>query len=376
MRVAIVIYLFAVNLLGVIPAGGAPAKELAAPLTSLAVTGQAAGTFTGSATAAIAADPRKHPARIVGNASPSSDLSLFAPGTRVSADETILLDVGKSLVLNLPTDITRVSIAEPAIADVALLSRREVLVNGKHPGTTSFIVWTQNTCKPYDISVQLDTRLLKKTIVAATGARELKAEYFNDAIVLSGQVAKPSQIEMAGKIAGSFAAKIVNLLKSDTTPQVEVAVHVIEALRSSGHDLGIKFGSVHTTPNGETQFNPDLLTFGETAGPPYGGSNLLTFGQLDRIAVQLKLLVSSGRARVLADPKLVAVSGGKATFLVGGEVPVPEAQQYGNVTIAWREYGVRLAVEPRVLEDGRVDLKVEPEVSTLDFANGVRIGQL
>jgi len=291
------------------------------------------------------------------------------------AQDALAVAVGRSQVVSVSHDITKVSITDPNIADVAVLSKREVLVNGKHPGTTSFIVWTNGGRRPFDVLVRVDAALLKQTITFATGAKDIAVEHVNDSVILSGKVARSSQVDMAGKIAAGFAPKVINLLAADRVQQVQVDVHVLETGRTEGGDFGVKWGSVHQTPTGERSFQGDILTLGETGGPPFGGQNLLSFGQLDRVAAQLKFLVNSGQARVLADPKLVAQSGGKATFLVGGEVPVPEAQQYGQVTISWREYGVRLEVEPRVLEDGRVDLRVAPEVSTLDFTNGVRVGQ-
>lgn len=318
---------------------------------------QSAGTATGSAAPAVS----KPEPPVVEKAPPAQD--------------ALIVSVGRSQVVTLSHDITKVSITDPTIGDVAVLSKREVLVNGKRPGTTSFIVWTAGGRKPFDVLVRVDAALLKQTIAFATGARDISVEHVNDSIILAGNVAKTSQVEMAGKIAAGFAPKVINLLTAASVQQVQVDVHVLETSRTAGHDMGVKFGSVHTTPNGEATFTGDMLTLGETGGPPYGGRNLLSFGQLDRVAAQLKFLVTNGQARILADPRLVSMSGGKATFLVGGEVPVPEAQQFGNVTISWREYGVRLAVEPRVLEDGRIDLKVSPEVSTLDFTNGVRVGQ-
>jgi pilus assembly protein CpaC len=292
-----------------------------------------------------------------------------------AAQDSLIVAAGRSQAVSLAHDITKVSITDPRIADVAVLSRREVLVNGKAPGTTSFIVWTSGGRRPFDVLVRVDAALLKQTISFATGAKAISVEHVNDSVILSGRVAKTSQVDMAARIASGFAPKVINLLTADAIQQVQVDVHVLETSRTGGHDFGVKFGSAHTTPTGERVFDSDIMMVGETGGPPFGGQNLLTFGQLDRIAARLKFLVQEGKAHVLADPKLVAMSGGKATFLVGGEVPVPEAQQYGNVTVTWREYGVRLAVEPKVLEDGRIELNVAPEVSTLDFTNGVRVGQ-
>lgn len=367
----------------VVDIAAGPADRAAASVAARVSRSAAAATpgatreATASAAAGGAAATRGTTGGTTASAAPVSNKPEPPPTVEKAppAQDALTVSVGRSQVVTLSHDITKVSITDPAIADVAVLSKREVLVNGKHPGTTSFIVWTAGGRKPFDVLVRVDAALLKQTIAFATGARDISVEHVNDSIILAGNVAKTSQVEMACKIAAGFAPKVINLLTAASVQQVQVDVHVLETARTSGHDMGVKFGSVHTTPNGEATFTGDLLTFGEVGGPPYGGRNLLTFGQLDKVAAQLKFLVSTGQARVLADPKLVAMSGGKATFLVGGEVPVPEAQQYGNVTVSWREYGVKLAVEPRVLEDGRIDLKVSPEVSTLDFTNGVRVGQ-
>ncbi len=287
----------------------------------------------------------------------------------------LAVDVGRSHVIRVPDEITKVSITDPKTADVAVLSGHEVLVNGKRPGITSLIVWTRKGHRNYDVMVNVDTGLLQRTIAFVTGAHDIVVERVGDSIILAGKVANTSEIARAQKVAEGFAPKVINLLQAAAVQQVEVDVDVIETEKTGGLNAGMHWGSAHTSPNGDTSFNPDYLTFGETGGPPFGGKNLLSFGQLDRVAAQLSFLVSTGRAKLLADPKLVAISGGKANFLVGGEVPVPEAQQFGNVTVTWREYGVKLNIEPTVLPDGRVDLKVNPEVSTLDFADGVRVGQ-
>lgn len=305
-------------------------------------------------------------------ASPQPSVSAPAPAPAI---HQLSVSVGKSQVVSLPANITKVSITDPRTADVAVLSKREVLVNGKRPGVTSLIVWTRKGRKEFDVMVDVDTGMLQQTIQYVTGAKDVTVERVGDAVILAGKVPESSDIDRAQKVAEAFAPKVINLLQAGAVQQVEVDVDVIETDKTGGGSVGVQWGSAHTPPNGDTTFSQNYLTFGETGGPPYGGKNLLSFGQLDRVAAQLNFLISHGKAKLLADPKLVAVSGGKANFLVGGEVPVPEAQQYGNVTVTWREYGVKLDIEPTVLADGRIDLKVNPEVSTLDYANGVKVGQ-
>lgn len=287
--------------------------------------------------------------------------------------------VARSRVLDMPSAIVKVSVADPTIADVAVPTKGSVLINGKRTGTTSLIVWTAKKRYLYDLVVRgdaevpkvdankpVDVHLLKTLLKRTLSSDDIAVEAVGDRIVLSGNLPSSFQIETAGKVAGGFAQNVVNLIQALPAPQVQVDVQVVEVRRDNGHDTGVNWGSLRMLPNGEAIFLKDLMTFSETAP-----GNTVTFRQFDRLAAQLKLLVSEGLAKVLATPKLVAASGGKASFLVGGQIPIPQAQQLGVVTVTWKDYGVKLDVEPRVQADGRIALRVTPEVSALDYNNAI-----
>lgn len=288
-----------------------------------------------------------------------------------AADDQMPVTVGKSQVMSVGNDITKVSITNPAIADVAVVSKRDVLINGLKPGTTTLIVWTQKGRYSYDVLVRADANLLKTTLERALKSKDLTVEITGDAVILIGRVNTTSQIKMAEQIASGFAGKVINLLTATNVQQVQVNVQVIELNKNASSELGVKWGTMYRLPSGEDVLRPDESIVSTMKRP--AGVDQPFFGIYERIAARIKALEANGDAKILAKPNLVAVSGGKADFLVGGEIPIPMAQQMQTVTFEWKPYGIKLAVEPRVLEDGRIAMKVSPEVSTLDYNNAVRL---
>jgi pilus assembly protein CpaC len=288
-----------------------------------------------------------------------------------AADDQMPVTVGKSQVLSVGSEITKVSITNPEIADVAVVSKKDVLINGKKPGTTTLIVWTQNSRLSYDVLVRADANLLRATLERALKVSGLTVEITGDAVILIGRVNTTSQIKMAEQIASGFAPKVINLLSASNIQQVQVNVQVVELNKNAASELGVKWGTMYRLPSGEDVLRPDESVVATMKRP--AGVDQPFFGIYERIAARLKFLESNGDAKILAKPNLVAVSGGKADFLVGGEIPIPMAQQLQTVTFEWKPYGIKLAVEPRVLEDGRISMKVSPEVSTLDYNNAVRL---
>lgn len=298
-----------------------------------------------------------------------------APGSTTirppAADDTMPVTVGKSQVMTVGNDITKVSITNPAIADVAVVSKRDVLINGKKPGTTTLIVWTQKGRYSYDVLVRADANLLRTTLERALKVNGLTVEITGDSVILIGRVNTTSQIKMAEQIASGFASKVINLLTATNVQQVQVNVQVVELNKNASSELGVKWGTMYRLPSGEDVLRPDEMVVSTMKRP--AGVDQPFFGIYERIAARIKAMEANGDAKILAKPNLVAVSGGKADFLVGGEIPIPMAQQLQTVTFEWKPYGIKLAVEPRVLEDGRISMKVSPEVSTLDYNNAVRL---
>lgn len=295
-----------------------------------------------------------------------------APTIRPPAsDDQMPVTVGKSQVLSVGGEITKVSITNPDIADVAVVSKKDVLINGKKPGTTTLIVWTKNSRLSYDVLVRADANLLRATLERALKVNGLTVEITGDAVILIGRVNTTSQIKMAEQIASGFAPKVINLLSATNVQQVQVNVQVVELNKNASSELGVKWGTMYRLPSGEDVLRPDESVVATMKRP--AGVDQPFFGIYERIAARLKFLEANGDAKILAKPNLVAVSGGKADFLVGGEIPIPMAQQLQTVTFEWKPYGIKLAVEPKVLEDGRISMKVSPEVSTLDYNNAVRL---
>ncbi len=307
------------------------------------------------------------PAALAAPAAPAGSTSIRPP----AADDQMPVTVGKSQVMSVGNDITKVSITNPAIADVAVVSKRDVLINGLKPGTTTLIVWTKNGRYSYDVLVRADANLLKTTLERALKSKDLTVEITGDAVILIGRVNTTSQIKMAEQIASGFAGKVINLLTATNVQQVQVNVQVVELSKNASSELGVKWGTMYRLPSGEDVLRPDESIVSTMKRP--AGVDQPFFGIYERIAARIKALEANGDAKILAKPNLVAVSGGKADFLVGGEIPIPMAQQMQTVTFEWKPYGIKLAVEPRVLEDGRIAMKVSPEVSTLDYNNAVRL---
>ncbi|MBM3271240.1 MAG: pilus assembly protein N-terminal domain-containing protein [Candidatus Sericytochromatia bacterium] len=302
--------------------------------------------------------------------------AVAAPAAAVPTNSSaaVEVDVAKAKVFEAYQKISRVSVADPTIADVTVFSRTGVLILGKRQGSTTVNVWTAGGSRiDYDVTVNVDTQLIRQSLMRALLTDEIRADMANDRLVISGRVSHPSQVELAGKIAEGFASKVVNLVQATPAPQIEVEVKVAELIKTNGHDAGVSWGSMRETKSGDILFRKDSMAFAETSGPPFGARNILSFGQFDRLAAELKLLATEGKARVLAEPKLVVTNGASASVLVGGEFPVPIAQQLGQVTVLWRGYGVKLEVGALINPDGRITMRVRPEVSQLDFNNAIKI---
>ncbi|HBN08282.1 MAG TPA: hypothetical protein DD435_06450, partial [Cyanobacteria bacterium UBA8530] len=226
----------------------------------------------------------------------------------VRAEQVIPVVVGRSSVVTVKGLISKVSIADPQIADVAVLSKSEVLVNAKKTGTTTLVVWSSSGKRFfYDIAVRVDTKTLKDSLDREIGTDQVSVQLVNENVILTGQVAGPRQSELAEKLAAGFANKVINLLQTAEDPQVKVDVQVVEISKNDASNLGVKWGSLRLTPTGDAIFSPDRMVFAE----PRPGA-ISEFSQFDRLSADLNLLVKQGKAKILSNPSLVAVSGGKA----------------------------------------------------------------
>src|SRR5688572_12832598 len=313
--------------------------------------------------------------------------------------------VGRSTVLDLGTPITRVSLTNADVADAMVTSTSQLLLHGKTPGTISMFVWERaGGVRRYDVSVGRDVARLAEQIKEMLPGESIQVTSNGKSVVLSGSVRTKEIGEKATSLATAFVERkeeVVSLLqvRGGATNQVLLRVRFAEVSRTALTDLGL---SLFTGPTG---INNTLgrVTTQQFAAPRYDnlqwskeGENPFDFGaavtkasgeinfsdflnlfilsEKYDLGVLIKALQTRGLFQSLAEPNLVAESGKEASFLAGGEFPIPVAQAGGGnaITIEFKEFGVRLNFTPTVDGD-RIHLKVRPEVSTLDFANGIQL---
>ena len=304
----------------------------------------------------------------------------------VSGSEIDLL-VGRSTVLNVGTAIARVSLTVPDIADAMVTAPSQLLIHGKQPGIISLFVWDKaGAIKTYEVNVRRDLTALKEHLKQLFPGEQIVVLGSGKDIVLSGTVAGQYVIDKAAEVAGGYVEKkedVVNLLKQQegvASNQVMLRVRFAEVSRSALQELGATFVANgykgewlgRTQPPGvpAPDFQKDgSLTFSDFL-------NVFIFNTEEGLGGAVRALQTKGLFQSLAEPNLIATNGKEASFLAGGEYPYPVVQGGGNnnaVTIMFKEFGVRLHFTPTVLGGDLINLKVRPEVSSLDFANAVII---
>ena len=319
-------------------------------------------------------------------------LTLFIFPAITAADSTFELETfeakklelvsGKSKVLRSTLPIKRISLADPEIADFLLLSANEIYIKGKSAGTTNLTLWqNKSVVAVYDLEVVYDLSRFKQQLHdILPGERDLRVVSTNDSITLSGKISNASNLSQALSLANAYAPeeKINNLVQVGGVHQVMLEVRVAEMTRNLSKRLGINFAYTR----GE-DFAVSLLgglsSFTESAG-----SGILNFSpavnalfRFQYGAATWTYLIDALREdnliKVLAEPTLITLSGQPANFLAGGEFPVPVPQGLGTVGIEYKEFGVGLQFTPIVLSEDKINIEVTPEVSELDFSNGIRL---
>jgi pilus assembly protein CpaC len=316
---------------------------------------------------------------------PSNRSILVSDGT--NRDGKIQLTMNKTTVLTTARPYKSVSVGQPEIADVTPVSPTNILLTAKKPGTTQVIVWDENNrTQVMDISVAMDLDALGTQLAAMFPGTKIEVTALSGSIALRGKVPDVTVAEQAVSAASAYGVKVLNFLEVGGGQQVMLQVRFAEVSRSATSQLGVNFAmtdGIFSVGNNVGQVTPSGF---ETGGPgsmgtQSVGSGVTLFGSGQAGAVAFRYFVQALRQnnllRVLAEPNLIAMSGQEASFLAGGEFPVPVPQS-GNggaatITIDYREFGVRLGFVPVVLGDGRIRLKLTPEVSDLDFSSPIVI---
>jgi pilus assembly protein CpaC len=302
--------------------------------------------------------------------------------------------VGKSVLISSPERLRRVSVTDPSIADALVVTPNQILVHGRGPGEVSLIVWDEaENSRTYDLRVDVDITAAAEEIKRIFPDQAIKVSPSRNAVVLSGHVATKEDAERANLIAAAYSRSVVNVLTFGPVGAQEVLLEVkfAEVNRTAITQLGANFFS---TGLGNTIGTTSTQQFGGSAqqqvsdaiGKSATGfqSNLVINDPLNvflfrpdiHLGVVIKALQQKNLLEILAEPNLIALNGKEASFLAGGEFPFPVVQpsQGSNaITIQFKEFGVRLRFTPVITPNGNIHLQVKPEVSALDFANGLTI---
>ena len=312
--------------------------------------------------------------------------------------DKVPLTAGRSTVLMTDFDITRVAVTDPAVADATVVEPREVLVDGKMPGTVSLIIWGAAERRQYDIVVEPGVSTLEQRLQALFPGEDIRITATGDAVILSGRVSSNDVSLRAAEIATATAskAKVVNLLQlpgGSGSQQVLLKVRFAEVSRRALTEIGASLftsatginntiGRATTTQFAAPSYNnlqasKASSSFGADVSNASGEItfsdflNIFLFSQKYDLGAMIKALRGRGLFQSLAEPNLIAYNGQEASFLAGGEVPIPSVQgASGAVSVTYKEYGIRLNFTPTVAGD-TIRLHVRPEVSTLDFPNGI-----
>ena len=324
--------------------------------------------------------------------------TLFAPALLVSASalfafaqgpEDVRLTVGKSIVIDYPADISRISTSNADIVDASPVTGREVLVHGKSFGTVTLVVWSKTGQRNfYNITVEQNLEPLRKLLKDTFPKEDIHVQSSRESLSLTGHVTSKDCADRATALATPFAKTVVNNLQVNSPAvdkQILLRVKFAELDRNATTQFGINListGATNTIGRITTgQFPAPAVTSLQAGAGTTNSSfsisdalNIFAFRPDLNLAALIKALQSRNLLQILAEPNLVTTNGKEASFLVGGEFPIPVLQggaNSGAVTIMFREFGVRLTFNPVVTDNGTIRLYVKPEVSALDFSNAI-----
>jgi len=297
----------------------------------------------------------------------------------VSATKNASIKVAKGKPKTIMTSAAfyQIVIGDPEIANVNPLTDKSFYVLGNNLGTTGIALFNESKqlVGTIDIEVTLDTDQLASTIRASVPDANIKVGSANGRVVLSGEADDAVAAEKASKIASRFSGneEVINSVNISSSQQVQLNVRFVEINRQAGQDLGAKYSANFAYGIGgrDVTIAPGDLP---AAGTGEIIGRLLSNGV--SIDIAIKALEQRGLARRLAEPNLIARSGQTASFLAGGEFPIPVSEDNGKISVSYKRYGVSLDFTPTVLKDGLVSLDIAPEVSSIDASASYNIGDI
>lgn len=288
--------------------------------------------------------------------------------------------VNQSQILRLDVPFSSLLVGDSKVADVLALTNKSIYVLGKKIGTTSLIISDRNKqpIAVVDVVVSHDVEGLKARLFEVMPKEKIEVRNVNGSVILSGSVSSSTRVTQAAAIAKQYAAdplKVVNLLSVTGSQQVMLAVRFAEVQRSVAKELGL---NTQLTGKKFSISTGDALANGAFSATAFLSGTLGPIGIAGaNLSILFDALEQKGIVKTLAEPNLIALSGDTASFLAGGEFPIPVAQDTDDggttITIEFKEFGVSLAFTPTVLSDGLINILVAPEVSKIDNTNAVTI---
>jgi pilus assembly protein CpaC len=318
----------------------------------------------------------------------ASDYRAVAP---VAADAQmnarfLALGIGKSVVIDLPRDIKDVLVADPRIANAVIRSAQRAYIIGVAVGQTNIVFFDSagQQIAAYDIAVKRDLNGVRAALKATLPNADIQIEGLGDGVILTGSASSPIEAQQAGDLAARLAGgpeKVLNSIVVRGRDQVMLKVTVAEVSRSIIKQLGIDLNASLNYGTSVVNFNNSnpFTAYGRALVP--GNIAQGAFGATPSVQATIRAMESAGVVRTLAEPNLTAISGESATFIAGGEFPVPAGYSCDPVThvcntqISFKKFGISLNFTPVVLTEGRISLRVMSEVSELSNENAITLTQ-
>jgi pilus assembly protein CpaC len=310
-----------------------------------------------------------------------------------STTESMALSVGRSVILDRPADVGRISISNPDVVDAVAVTSREILVNGKAPGLSSLVIWSKTGARSmYAVTVERDLEPIRRLLRETFPNEAIDIRAGQDSLALVGQATNPTVAERAMALIAPQVKAVVNnlqLVPPHAEKQILLRVKFAEIDRTTANSFGINLlstGAANTPGSISTQQfaagSPSAVN-GTIGGPLTGSAtsfslsdalNIFAFRPDLNLGAVIQDLAAKGILQILAEPNLVATNGKEASFLVGGEFPVPVPQagaSAGAITVQFREFGIRLTFTPFLTGNRTIKMHVKPEVSSIDISNAV-----
>ncbi len=365
-------------------------------LCAVPMLGQAGSETTAPAVRATpAAPPETTPAKTTTEAPVQQrvvrydvDHSTTAAGLSAADAEaagTLHVLVGRSVFINSPRRLRKIYVSNGTVLDSLTASPYQVVITGKAAGTGSVVLWDESGhSELYPVLVDLDISPLQTALNRALPGDHVEVKALEGRVYLSGVVGSDAAVSEAVTLAGNYSKQVVNALLVDPRhpKQVELKVRIAELDRSKLSQWGFNFLSTGkntgaVTTDGFSPPNFSQIGGGGTQALVQDVLNLFYFNTDLNLGAMVRLMQDKGVLEMLAEPNLTTVEGQTARFLAGGEFPYPVIQGsnggFTSVTIQFRPYGVKLEFTPYVHPDGSIRLRVNPEVSALDYSNAVKI---